>query len=163
MTIINESLIAQKDMYIKYTEAVKSYSSSNAESYKVVDTMVKGMDRIPTDNLDKLVTQIKNNSNALSVAMIKQSKNESTRNIEILVAIILASIVLIVFLTLLIINTYKNISNFIREMKNLIHEVGAGNLTIQGNINSNDELSEILSLFNKFISNIREFLHQQKK
>ncbi|WP_234123797.1 methyl-accepting chemotaxis protein [Clostridium hydrogenum] len=163
MTIINESLIAQKDMYIKYTEAVKSYSSSNAESYKVVDTMVKGMDRIPTDNLDKLVTQIKNNSNALSVAMIKQSKNESTRNIEILVAIILASIVLIVFLTLLIINTYKNISNFIREMKNLIHEVGAGNLTIQGNINSNDELSEILSLFNKFISNIREFFASTKE
>lgn len=163
MTIINNSIITQKDMYTKYTEAVKNYSSSNTESYKIVDAMVKGMDRIPTDNLDKLVKQIQINSNTLSATMIKQSQNEGTKNIEILSIIILLSIVLVIFLTILIANTYKNISNFIKEMKILIHEVGNSNLTIQGNIYSNDELGEIISLFNKFIANIREFFASTKE
>jgi len=162
-SLLVKSISTQEFMYNKYIDAIKNYSSSNAESYKIVDTMVNGIDRVPTDNMDKLVMQIQKSSNTAISSMVKESVKESNANKTILITIILISIVLVLFLSALIAVTYNDISKFIKEMKTLISEVRNGNLTIQGNVHSNDELGEITLLFNKFICNIREFFSETKE
>lgn len=162
-SLLDKSISTQEIMYNKYLDAIKNYSSSNAESYKIVDTMVKGMDRVPTDDMDKLVMQIQKNSDTAISNMTNDAEKESNKNKTILITIILISIVLILFLAVLIALTYNGIVKFIKEMKTLISEVENGNLTVQGNVHSNDELGEITLLFNKFISNIREFFSRTKE
>lgn len=162
-SLLDKAISTQETMYNKYLDAIKSYSGGNAESYKIVDTMVKGMDRIPTDDMDKLVTQIQKNSNTAVSNMTNEASKESNKSKTILITIILISIVLILFLAILIALTYNGIAKFIKEMKSLISEVENGNLTVQGNVHSNDELGEITLLFNKFISKIREFFSETKE
>lgn len=162
-SLLDKSISTQETMYNKYLDAIKNYSKDNAESYKIVDTMVKGMDRVPTDDMDKLVTQIQNSSNNAVSNMTNKAMKESNKSETILIIIILISIVLILFLAVLISLTYNGIAKFIKEMKTLISEIENGNLTVQGNIHSNDELGEITLLFNKFISNIREFFSETKE
>ncbi|MCD2347761.1 methyl-accepting chemotaxis protein [Clostridium guangxiense] len=162
-SLLDDSITTQNDMYNKYMEAIKNYNSNNVESYKIIDNMVKGIDRVPTDNMDKLVKQIEKSSNILISNLVKQADREGTRNTKTLLTIILVSITLILFLTVLIALTYKNIASFIKEMKNIIFEVENGNLTVQGNIHSDDELGEITLLFNKFICNIKEFFSYTKE
>lgn len=162
-SLLDKSISTQEIMYNKYLDAIKSYSGGNAESYKIVDTMVKGMDRVPTDDMDKLVAQIQKNSNTAVSSMTNEAAKESNKNKTILITIILISIILILFLAVLIALTYNGIVKFINEMKTLISEVENGNLTVQGTVHSNDELGEITLLFNKFISNIREFFSETKE
>lgn len=162
-SLLDKSISTQEIMYNKYLDAIKNYSGGNAESYKIVDTMVEGMDRVPTDDMDKLVTQIQKNSNTAVYNMTNKADKESNKNKTILITIILISIALILFLAVLIALTYNGIAKFIKEMKTLISEVENGNLTVQGNVHSNDELGEITLLFNKFISNIRDFFSGTKE
>jgi methyl-accepting chemotaxis protein len=50
---------------VKYREALKRYDKSNAQSYKIVDKLVKGIDRSLVDEIDGIVNFIWENGNRL--------------------------------------------------------------------------------------------------
>ncbi|MBF0565411.1 MAG: hypothetical protein HQK89_09220, partial [Nitrospirae bacterium] len=50
--MVDETLKVHGELGVKYKEALKSYDPNNAESYKIVDKLVKGIDRAPTDSID---------------------------------------------------------------------------------------------------------------
>ncbi len=53
------------NMGAKYREALKRYDKSNAQSYKIVDNLVKGIDRSLVDDIDGIVNSIWENGNKL--------------------------------------------------------------------------------------------------
>lgn len=80
-----ESLyINHKELYDKYTKAIKSYDPNNMEIHRIVDKLVKGIDRKPTDDMDLLVKQIQDKAKLEMEEMIKQSDidaNNFNRNL----------------------------------------------------------------------------------
>lgn len=58
---VEEALKVHAQLGERYREALKSYNKSSALSYLVVDRLVKGMDRPPTDAIDGIVAYIREN------------------------------------------------------------------------------------------------------
>ena len=70
-------------LQVNYTNALKSYDKTNKESYKIVDTLVKGMDRAPTNDMDTLVKSIRDKSNSQIASMNLASENKNKQLEEI--------------------------------------------------------------------------------
>ncbi|BCZ44641.1 methyl-accepting chemotaxis protein [Clostridium gelidum] len=160
---VDSLLNAHKDLYNKYGKAIQSYDQNNIESYRIVDGLVNGIDRKPTDDMDALVKQIQAIATSGTENMIKQSDidaNNFTRN---LICIAVIGIILIILFTILIIFTYKGITRFIEQFKTLLEQAESGDLTVSGKIYKKDELDELTEKFNKFISKVRNLISEAKE
>ena len=160
---VDTLLNAHKDLYNKYNKAIQSYDQNNIESYRIVDGLVNGMDRKPTDDMDALVKQIQDIATSETENMINQSDidaNNFTRN---LICIAVIGIILIILFTILIIFTYKGITRFIEQFKTLLEQAESGDLTVSGKIYKKDELDELTEKFNRFISKVRNLISEAKE
>lgn len=162
-SLVDNLLSSHKELYDKYTIAIKKYDSSNKESFKVVDALVKGIDRAPTEDMDSLVKQIEDTARLKAEDMINESNKEANSFKKALIVILIFSICIIIFLTILILSTYKGIKNFISEFQRVINKAEQGDLTIEGKVYSKDELGVLTKQFNKFLSEIRSLISKAKE
>jgi len=145
-----------------YNNALKKYDKTNGESYKIVDTLVKGMDKTPTNDMDNLVKLIRDKSDTQIANMNLASKNKNKQLELYLSIIIIISVFLIMLLTLMTLRTYKNIEKFIKQFQVLMQKAEEGDLTIQGTIFSKNELGVLTISFNKFVSKIKDLILETK-
>lgn len=150
-------------LQVNYTNALKSYDKTNKESYKIVDTLVKGMDRAPTNDMDTLVKSIRDKSNSQIASMNLASENKNKQLEGYLFIIITISICLIILLTLMTLLTYKNIEKFIKQFQVIMKKAEEGDLTVQGSVFSKNELGFLTIRFNKFIENIKVLILETKE
>lgn len=155
---VDKLLSTHKNLYNNYTEAIKSYDSNNPSSYQIVDNLVNGIDRKPTDDMDALVNDIQDKAKVESENMIAQSDIDTGNFYKTLVSIVVIGIILTIFFAILIFHTYKRITKFIDQFKTLMEQAEAGDLTISGAIDIKDELGEVTERFNKFIYTIRNLI-----
>lgn len=160
---VDALLGTHKELYDKYTQAIKSYDQNNAESYRIVDGMVKGIDRKPTDDMNALVKQIEDKANSETQNMMRQSEIDNYNFNRNLILISIIGIILIIVFALLIISTYKGITKFIEQFKTLMERAENGDLTIKGQIYKKDELGELAERFNRFIDRIRNLICEAKE
>ncbi|MEA4827428.1 MAG: methyl-accepting chemotaxis protein [Clostridium sp.] len=161
-SLIEKLIISHKELYDKYTKAIKSYDPNNIGSYKVVDTLVKGIDRAPTDQIDLLVNQIQEKSKLETESMLNQSKIDLHNFRKTLICIMIISILVILFLTFMILSTYKDITKFIEQFKRLMKRAESGDLTVKGEVYKKDELGQLTEQFNSFIEEIRGSISHAK-
>lgn len=155
-TLIN----THEDLYNKYNTAIQSYDSNNAESYRIVDGLVKGIDRKPTDDMDTLVKDIQDKSKLETDNMMNQSDIDSNNFNKNLICIAVFGIILILFFAFLIASTYKGIKKFIEQFKTLMEQAEIGDLTINGVVHKKDELGQLTEGFNGFIFKIRTLISE---
>ena len=160
---VDTLLNTHKELYDNYNKAIQSYDQNNIESYRIVDGLVKGMDRKPTDDMDILVKQIQDNATLQTENMIKQSDIDANKFKNNLIGIAVIGILLIISFTVLIISTYKGITRFIEQFKILLEKAESGDLTIKGEIYKNDELDELTERFNRFINKVRILISEAKQ
>ncbi|MDT8715978.1 methyl-accepting chemotaxis protein [Clostridium sp. 19966] len=151
-----------KELFDKYSTAIKSYDVNNKESYNIVDTLVKGIDRKPTDDMDTLVKQIQDKAKMQSKNAMLQADNDFKNFIRSLVIVVIIGIVLTIIFTILIISTYKSITKFIEEIKWLMEKAEDGDLTVEGKPYRKDELGDLIERFNIFISKIKNVISEAK-
>lgn len=161
-SLIEKLIISHKELYDKYTKAIESYDPNNIGSYKVVDTLVKGIDRAPTDQIDLLVNQIQEKSKLETESMLNQSKIDLHNFRKTLICIMIISILVILFLTFMILSTYKDITKFIEQFKRLMKRAESGDLTVKGEVYKKDELGQLTEQFNSFIEKIRGSISHAK-
>jgi len=146
-----------------YNIALKSYDKNNKDSYKIVDTLVAGMDKPPTNAMDTLVKSIRDKSTSEITSMNLATKNKNKQLELYLVIIIVISACLIILLTFMTLRTYKNIEKFIKQFQVLMQKAEDGDLTIQGSVFSKNELGLLTIRFNKFIENMKGLILQTKE
>lgn len=146
-----------------YTNALKNYDKTNEQSYKIVDTLVKGMDKAPTNDMDNLVKLIRDTSDAQIVNMNSVSKNKNKQLELYLLIIIIISVCLIILLTLMTLRTYKDIEKFLKQFQIIMKKADDGDLTVQGTIFSKNELGILTISFNKFIGKIKDIILETKE
>ena len=150
-------------LHINYTNALKSYDNTNKDSYKIVDTLVKGMDKPPTNDMDALIKSIRDKSNAQIASINLESKNKNKLLKLYLFIIIFISVSIIILLALMALLTYKNIEKFIKQFQFLMQKAENGDLTIQGTVFSKNELGVVTIQFNKFIEKIKALILETKE
>lgn len=52
---VSATIDAHRELGVKYREALKSYDSANPAAHRIVDKLVKGIDRAPTKQIDEIV------------------------------------------------------------------------------------------------------------
>jgi hypothetical protein len=82
-TNVETALVVQAELGEKYRAALKSYSSTNQSSAQVVDKLVRGIDRAPTEAIEQLVTTV-NAFEAANTAGDEQRMARQERSIQIL-------------------------------------------------------------------------------
>ncbi len=130
------------ELGVKYREALKSYDSSNPNSAHLVDGLVKGMDRAPTDDIDKIVVLLREHADK-TAALIEESstaKYKTTRNtILTLIGIaIVFGLVVSYFLA-------QGILRPLKQATAVFREIAAGNLHTDIDINGRDEVGRVLA------------------
>lgn len=148
---------------INYTNALKSYDKTNKDSYKIVDTLVKGMDKPPTNDMDTLVKSIRDKSTAQIASMNSQSENMNKQLEMYLFIIIAISVCLIILLAIMTLWTYKDIEKFIKQFQVLMQKAEEGDLTIKGTVFSKNELGSLTIRFNKFIESMKALILETKE
>ena len=162
-SLVDKIITSHKDLHDKYTQAIQNYDKNNIQSFRIVDGLVKGIDRAPTNDMDSLVKQIQQKENSEMANSITQSKEDNSRFKKSLITIISISICLSMFFTVLILLTYNRIIKFIIQLKSLMESAENGDFTIKGEIHKRDELGQLTERFNRFIEKVRILISDTKK
>lgn len=162
-SLVDKIINSHKELHNKYTQAIQNYDKNNIQSFKIVDGLVKGIDRSTTDDIDLLVKQIQQKANSEMANGITQSKEDNNRFQKYLITIILIGICLSMFFAILIFLTYKGIIKFIIQLQLLMECAENGDFTVKGEIHKRDELGELTERFNRFIEKIRMLISNTKE
>jgi methyl-accepting chemotaxis protein-1 (serine sensor receptor) len=141
----------------KYLEALKQYDPASADSAKAVDTLVKGMDREPTERIDKIVDYVNESSARL------RASNQETLQSEAKAATgtMLAAIALLTLIASVL--TYWIIGSVIRPLHHAIEiaqTVASGDLTTQIDVVSKDETGQLLHALKDMNDNLVRIVTQ---
>lgn len=161
--LVDSLILNHKELFDKYSIAIKSYDINNSESYKTVDELVSGIDRQTTSDMDSLVENIESKSTEAAEMMIKTSERDKNTFTKYLVILVGLGLVATIVFTIIIMSTYKGIKMFINQFKSLMEQAEKGDLTIKGEIHKKDELGEVTSKFNEFITSIRNLISETKE
>jgi methyl-accepting chemotaxis protein-1 (serine sensor receptor) len=139
--LVDEAHSAHKELETKYLEALKQYDSANAESPKIVDGLVKGMDRAPTKKIDDIVEFVLTQSNEIIKATEKEQAASAKKTILILsIVILLALLVGISFTYFCVINIVRPIEIAVK----LARTVADGDLSSRIEVKSIDETGQLM-------------------
>lgn len=161
--LVDKIINSHKDLHNKYTQAIQSYDKSNVQSFKIVDGLVKGIDRDTTDNMDILVKQIEQKENSEVTNSTNELKEDNSNFQKYLITIISISICISIFFAALIFLTYNRIIKFIEQLQSLMERAENGDFTVKGQILKKDELGEVTEKFNGFIEKIKMLISNTKE
>ncbi|MBF0555492.1 MAG: CZB domain-containing protein [Nitrospirae bacterium] len=152
---VDEALKVHGELGVKYKEALKNYSSDNAESYKVVDKLVKGIDRAPTDSIDGIVKFLQEKQAAAMSEFQNEGnkKYKSSRNTTL--GVIAAMVLLSIIIAALII---RNITNSLFKGLNVANSLADGDLTVEIEVDGNDEISRLLRAMKNMTDKLKEVI-----
>jgi methyl-accepting chemotaxis protein len=131
---VDALLKTHAEMGAKYREALKSYDPDKADSHRVVDALVRGMDRAPTDAMDALVESIKKHADSAFKEMKAQSVAEYGVSRNVTIALALAAIVfgasLLFFTTRFVTRTADRLNDSIIDILRSVSTLARGDLRV---------------------------------
>jgi methyl-accepting chemotaxis protein len=156
---VDDAIKTHKELGIKYNEALKSFDSNNPNSYIIVDTLVKGIDRAPTDNIDLIVKQVEDYANNGIAASRQQASDELNYFIKLSITVISIAIILCLILSSIL---TSRITNQILALKSKISDIAEtdGDLTKQLEIKSSDEIGQTAEKFNLMLEKTRSTISE---
>lgn len=153
-SMVDETIMTHKKLGAKYSEALKSYQADVVESPRIIDKLVKGIDRAPTDNIDSIVKQIEEYASAKQ----QESKTENAETYGEfkfrIIGIIIASVIICVLLGVTI---AIGITRPLNNLKNRISDIAEldGDLTQKLDVKGKDETAMVAEKFNLLLEKIR--------
>jgi len=152
--LVGEAVSMLDELGKNYLNALKQFDTANPESYKIVDGLVKGMDRAPTKKIDDIVTYIDEQAR-VSAAAVAEDSAKAHRSAAMSLGIMIVITVLlggaIVWWMVL------GITRPLTQAIDIAKTVAAGDLRAEVEVKSKDEVGELLDalkLMNNNLSNI---------
>lgn len=160
-TEIDQFLSVHQTLGEQYRNGLEIYKSTSTEKYKAGDKAVKGIDRQPTQDLDKIVQDVQAEGKKID-EMIQ------TRQSKLTWIIILSSLVVILLVSGLIVMVSLSIQRSINNMSKIASfadaiRAGKGDLTKRIPIYGNDELTDVTRAMNQFIEVTEHIVHETKE
>ena len=139
--LVDEALKAHEELGHNYLNALQKYDSANPESFKVVDALVKGMDRPPTKKIDEIVQYIQAQSRAV-MANMSREQDEAQRS----ATLTLTGVVLVTVLVGAAIMVWlaRSITTPLNEAVSIAQIVASGDLSTEIEVKGSDEIGALL-------------------
>ena len=155
--LVEEAIKALDQLNLNYLSALQKYESSNPDSARIVDALVKGMDRAPTKKIDDIVKHIQAQSQKLHIAMTQGNAQTQQNALMQLIAVILITTI-VVSLTMMWLA--KSITQPLNAAVNVAQLVAAGDLRCDIKVNSKDEIGVLLTALQHMHHNLAEIVGQ---
>ena len=139
--LVDEALKAHEDLLKNYLGALEQYDGANPESYKIVDGLVKGMDRPPTKKIDEIVTFIGTQSQALMAKMSSTQQQAERDARKLIFAIMLVTVVVGAAIMVWLI---RSITTPLNDAVGIARTVASGDLSGSIEVRGSDEISMLL-------------------
>ncbi|MBF0556702.1 MAG: methyl-accepting chemotaxis protein [Nitrospirae bacterium] len=157
-TMVDEALNKHDELKGKYMEALKSYNPSEADAYQKVDKIVKGMDRAPTDSIDKIVKFIQEQQLETASKLKQESIGEYIVVLWVMAGSILAGMLLLFAASFLII---RSITIPLAKAVDASNRLADGDLTVTVESvysQNKDETGELLLSLGNMTDKIRTII-----
>jgi methyl-accepting chemotaxis protein-1 (serine sensor receptor) len=103
--LVDETMSMHAELETKYLSALKQYDVSNQNSAHIVDALVKGMDRPPTQKIDDIVAFVLKESQKLMLERSQKADQSYTVGVRLQFIVILIAGAIGSFLTILLIRS----------------------------------------------------------
>ncbi len=140
--LVGEADKAIEELQKNYLSALEQYDGANVESAKVVDGLVKGMDRPPTKKIDDIVAYIQDQSKKLTAIIEKENDAQQKSTLYMLFGTLIGTAVIGAAVMIWLI---RSITRPLNEAVNIAETVAAGDLTANIQVNGSDEISTLLA------------------
>ncbi len=133
---VDDTITAHAELGTKYLTALKQYDVSNPNSSHVVDALVNGLDRPPTQKLDAIVTYVVEQSKKIMAERAEKSAHSYSVGVQLQIVVILIAGIIGSSLTFLLI---RNIIVPLSFAVEVAEKVANGDLTSDIAENTNDD------------------------
>ncbi len=138
---------AEHDILLqKYKEALKSYDRADPARTTAVDRQVRGIDRVPTSNIDDIVKEIRERSDVLAGETVQTAKDERSRLVTWLLVVALLAVAASLSLGWYV---TRGIVGPLQSATELAERVAGGDLTTRIESAARDETGRLLSALSK--------------
>ena len=160
---VDDAIKSHGELGEKYGEALKQYDVANAESAHVVDKLVAGIDRAPTQKIDAIVAFVLDQSNQMMATANKEAQESyRTASLLLLSAVVLA----VVFGGAVTLWLGKSITRPLHKALKVAQTVAAGDLSSTILVQGRDETAQLLEALNhmngsltKIVAEVRHSTH----
>jgi methyl-accepting chemotaxis protein-1 (serine sensor receptor) len=149
--LVAEAVRMHEELGKNYLNALKQYDSAKPESPKVVDGLVKGMDRAPTKKIDDIVAFIGEQAR-LSAASVAQDSAKANRSAAMSLMFMIAATVLLggAIVWWMVVGITRPLTQAIGIAKT----VAAGDLRTEVEVKGKDEVGELLDALKHMNDNL---------
>ena len=152
--LVAEATKMHEELGVNYLAALKQYDPANPDSAKLVDGLVKGMDRAPTKKIDDIVVYIGEQSRRLAAEMeVDNQAAHRSASISLLVMLLATLALGSVLVTWLI----RGITRPLKQAIGIAKTVAAGDLRSNmdgAEVTRRDEVGELLAALKQMSGNL---------
>lgn len=145
------ALATHGELQKRYEEALQRYDGRKPDSAHVVDGLVKGMDRPPTDAIDALVNDMKTAATTASRRIDAQSEDTYRGAGRLLAVVVLCALVACAVLIWLL---AYSITTPIGQAVKMAEAVAEGDLCMQIDATARDETGQLLSALDRMVGQL---------
>ncbi len=156
-TAVDTLLAQHAELGQRYRAAIARFDSRDPLGYHVVDNLVKGMDRAPTDGFDRIVAWVIQNNQATLARLTAQADAAYGRLRLWFGAVLLVGVLYSFVFTLLF---FRSIIGPIRAATGLSQAVAAGDLSATIAVDGEDELSQLQIALRQMAERLKDALAQ---
>ena len=140
-TLVDEALKAHGDLMTSYLKALEQFDGANPESPKLVDGLVKGMDRPPTVKIGDIVTFMqKQNRDGAAAAMKENAEAQRTSTIQLGLIVLATIAVGVMFMAWII----RSITTPLHNAVEIAQTVANGDLSTHIDVDGEDEVAKLM-------------------
>ncbi len=141
-----------------YLEALKAYDRSQADPAGVVDKLVKGIDRAPTERIDKLVGEIQKVAEDIAAEEVAAAQATYSAVRLGLGLFLLGAVAVLAFLAWIIM---RSITRPVTQLEQTMATIAATNdLTRRSELAQRDEIGKMAEAFNSMITKMHALVGQ---
>ncbi len=148
---VDEAIASRDALQARYLAALKEYVVGDPASAKTVDALVKGMDRAPTEQIDKIVLYIEKEAETRMHAVEAQNDSVYQRSVLLLLVLLVAAVAIGSVIVILLV---RGITVPLARALVIARDVADGDLRAEVNSNRQDEIGDLLRALGTMSGNL---------
>jgi methyl-accepting chemotaxis protein len=156
---VEETMGTVQDLGLKYREALKQYDRARPDTHRVVDALVRGIDRAPTQGIDDIVEAIQKHASASREELVALSERENAR-IRTLTLLGLGVCFLVAFAFSLI--AIRSVTGPVAQAVGLAERIADGDVSARVEASGADEMSRMLAGMGRMTESLRRTIGETK-
>lgn len=152
LKLLQQFIIEHQRLQLSYLAALRLFKTNERYDVHKADRSVRGQDRAPTELLDRLVDQIRQDSRAKNEILQQQTALASKVTLGIFTLLSVLSIAIAVGIA-------RRISGRLKEIRDVLKELANGNLHIECLLHSKDEIGDLAESTRQMTAYLQQVAH----